>query len=326
MAEMYPVWLFSARNGGPAGHSGGEGRAWGRAGPSCCASAGCTAVCWLEQRSVAAAQQPPARPPRPYRPRTHGGPHGEDEVGRKAGKEEGVAKGRVLDGRVVQPRVPGGWGVCVVCGGVRGWVGVQASAGQRGQAGPHVGRPAAAGAVAERSREEQQQRAAAGAPEDVGAGDAAHHPDGRPQPGRHLAAVADEQRGAADEVPKQAPDEALRARQGAGAGSAAARQGCRCAPPRRRRPAALATVHRQARHAVDAPPRTRYAQYARRTGIWDCAGISPAMSWCSTGQNLGLWAHTASGRRRRRRSQPEAAAAVVLAPSRCATHAAAGAC
>lgn len=56
----------------------------------------------------------------------------------------------------------------------------------------------------------QRPEEAAGAPEDVGAGHAAHKPDGGPQPGRDLAAVADQQRGAADEVPEQAPAQALR--------------------------------------------------------------------------------------------------------------------
>lgn len=37
---------------------------------------------------------------------THGAPDGEDEVCEEAGKEDGVAKGAVLDRRVVQPRVP----------------------------------------------------------------------------------------------------------------------------------------------------------------------------------------------------------------------------
>ena len=46
---------------------------------------------------------------------THGAPDGEDEVGEETGEEDGVAKGAVLDGRVVQPRVPAG------CKG-SGWV------------------------------------------------------------------------------------------------------------------------------------------------------------------------------------------------------------
>lgn len=37
---------------------------------------------------------------------TNGAPDGEDQVGKEAREEQGVAKGRVLDCRVVQPRVP----------------------------------------------------------------------------------------------------------------------------------------------------------------------------------------------------------------------------
>ena len=90
-------------------------------------------------------------PKPPWPPPTHGAPHAEGQVGEEAGEEDGVAKGRVLDGCVVQPRVP----------------------------------------------------------QDVGARHAAHHPDGPPQPRRNLAAVGDQQRADAHEVPEQAQDEAL---------------------------------------------------------------------------------------------------------------------